>query len=398
MSVFGKPSSACILKKGREKSILGRHPWIFSGAIDSVEKNAKPGDLVDVLNAERKWLGVGTYNPHSQIRIRMVSFDQPVVDEAFLESRLRQAAELRSRVLNQENTNAYRLVYGEGDFLPGLIVDRYNQFFVAQFLSYGMEVRKQVISEQLSRLFHPQGIYERSVSEIRTQEGLKPARGSLWGDEPPERIEIRENGIRFWVNVKEGQKTGFFLDQRENRMALKDFAAGKRVLNAFSYTGAFSVYALRYGAASVLSVDTSEQALELAKENFTLNDLPLEKGEFIKADVFDYLRQTDEKFDWIILDPPSFCRKRGEINRAARGYKDINLLGLKRLKPGGMLMTFSCSSYISPDLFQKIVFAAAKDARRDLQIIKRLSQAPDHPLNIFHPEGEYLKGFVCRAI
>jgi 23S rRNA (cytosine1962-C5)-methyltransferase len=296
---------------------------------------------------------------------------------------------------------ARRLVNAESDGLPGLVVDRYGEWLIVQALTLGSEKFKSVIVQQLQAMLRPRGIYERSDVDVREKEGLPLASGVLAGDEPPDRVEIEENGQRYLVDVKRGHKTGFYLDQRENRQKIQAYVENAKVLNLFSFSGSFAVSALKASAESVANVDSSADALQLAKENLRLNGLNVIETDFVEADVFSHLRQLRAEhrtFDVIIADPPRLAQSQSQIERAARAYKDLNLIALQLLKPGGYLITFSCSGLISPDLFQKIVFSASVDAQRDAQIVERLSQASDHPVLLSFPEGEYLKGLVCRVL
>ncbi len=386
----------CYLKDGREKPLEGRHPWIFSGAIDEIDDGFEAGDLIHVFSHAKKFLGVGYLNPRSQIAIRMLAFEDAEINESFFAKRIRAACALRSRFIPQ-NTNAYRLIHSEGDFLPGLLVDRYGDYLVAQFLTAGIDQWKKTIVEILQKEAPARGIFEKDDSEWREREGLEKRVGKLAGEEPPDYVEIEENGLQFIVDIHHGQKTGFFLDQRDNRKLVGSLSQGKRVLNCFAYTGAFSVYAAAGGAADTVSVESSEEALNTAKVNLEKNNFPPASHALVKEDVFEYLRATRQEFDVVILDPPAFAKSKQQIQQASRGYKDINLFAMKRLAPGGLLFTASCSSSISPDLFQKIVFAAAKDARRDVRILTKTGHAVDHPINIDHPEGEYLKGLLCEV-
>jgi len=385
-----------ILKPGKEKPLQGRHPWVFSGAIDRIDDNFEPGDLVRVCSSTNDFLGIGYLNPRSQIAVRMLAFEEVPIDRSFFEKRIDRAVELRKRFI-PEKTNAYRLVHSEGDFLPGLTVDRYADYLVVQFQTVGIEQWKETILSVLEEKCRPRGIYEKDDTEAREWEGLQKRVGLLRGEEPPDYVEIEENGISFIVDVHAGQKTGFFLDQRENRKLVAEYTNQKRVLNLFAYTGGFSLYAARAGAARVISVETSARALNTARENFTRNGFTGDAFVFEEQDAFDYLRATQEEFDLIVTDPPAFAKSKDHIMQASRAYKDINLWAIKRLSRGGILYASSCSSYVDPDLFQKIIFASAKDARRDLQILKKTSHPPDHPISIFHPEGEYLKGLLCLA-
>ena len=388
------------LHPGKDKPVRQRHPWVFSGAIARVSGNPAPGDLVDVADARGEWLAAGYFNPKSQIVVRLLTWERgEEVDATFWRKRLAAAAAARSGL--GDDTTAYRLAYAESYGLPGLIVDRYGDWLVVQFLTLGIETRRPMLLELLVELFAPRGIVDRSDAAVRRQEGL-PLRSELaWGESPPAGLEIRENGLRFGVDLLGGQKTGFYLDQRENRRIVGSHAAGRRVLNAFSFTGVFGVYALAAGAAHVTNVDSSVEALQGAETALRLNGFdPDRQAEGIAGDVFQVLRAfRDEgrRFDLVILDPPKFARSKAELEGATRGYKDINLLGFKLLAPSGLLATFSCSGLVTPDLFQKIVFGASVDAGRDAQIIAKLGQGPDHPILLSFPEGEYLKGLLCRT-
>lgn len=388
-----------ILRPGREKSVLRRHPWVFSGAVARIEGRPADGDVVDVLADDGSFLARGTLNRRSQIVVRLLTWSPEEVDEGFFRRRLQAAIRGREPLLAAER-GACRLVHAESDGLPGLVVDRYGPFLVVQFLTLGMDQRRGVLVDLLADLLHPWGIYERDDEPVREKEGLPQATGVLWGEAPPELVEIEEGGLRFWVDLREGHKTGFYLDQRENRGKLLRYAAGREVLNAFAYTGGFGLYALRGGAARVVNVDTSERALDLARRNFALNGWGEGQAEFVVGDVFQVLRRyRDEgrRFDLIVLDPPKFAHSATDVPAATRGYKDVNLLAFRLLREEGVLFTFSCSGAISADLFQKVVFGASLDAKRDAQVLERLTQASDHPVLLSFPEGEYLKGLVCRV-
>lgn len=388
-----------ILKKSAESFIKRKHPWIFSGAIEKTEGNPSNGETVQVYTSEKKLIGSGSFSGASQIRVRMWSFHpDEKIDGDFLSRKILQAYSLREKIIDFSVTNAYRIVNAENDGLPGLIVDRYDNFIVCQFLSSGAEFFKETFVEILKDIFKPVGIYNRSDSEIREKEGLKPEKGLLSGKVPDELTEVVENNLKFLVNIKDGHKTGFYLDQRDNRKLVTEFSKGKIVLNCFSYTGGFSVYALASGAERVTQVETSSSAIELSNKNIELNGLKLSSIENKDDDVFNVLRKFRDEgksFDLIILDPPKFAESASQILKASRGYKDINLLALKLLSPGGVLFTFSCSGHISPDLFQKIVAGAALDSGREVKIIKQLTQSSDHPFALNFPEGLYLKGLVC---
>jgi 23S rRNA (cytosine1962-C5)-methyltransferase len=400
-----------VLKPGREKSVLRMHPWIFSGAVDRVDGRSAPGATVEVRTASGTWVGRASYNEKSLISARMWTWTQAEeVNEALFAARIDKARQFRRDLLlngpQRDRTNALRLVFAESDGLPGLIVDGYAEFLVVQFLTAGAEMWKPVIANVLAKTIPAAGIYERSDVEVREKEGLAKSTGLLWGKDPPALVQIWERldsaeVMRFLVDVKQGHKTGFYLDQRDGRKAVAAVAAGRTVLNAYSYTGAFAVAAYAGGAKHVVNVDTSEPARRLARLNLELNNRTVVEGEVVDADVPIYLRQqlqAGKRYDMIILDPPKFSRSRAQIDRAAAGYKDINLHAIKLLNPGGYLLTFSCSGLVSEDLFQKILFGASQDAGRDLQILRRLSQPPDHPVLLSYPEAQYLKGFVCRVV
>ncbi len=389
------------LKKGRDKSFNSKHPWIFSGAIDSVKDINTNGETVDIISGDGKFLGYGSYSSHSQISVRVLSFNpDEKIDLDLFHRRINDAAELRKQIINDETTNAYRIINAESDLLPGLVVDKYGDYLVCQFLSAGAEFWKNETVKILVSLFNPTGIFERSDVEVREKEGLLPSKGVLFGKEPDELLEITENGNKFLVDVNLGHKTGFYLDQRDNRKILEQFSSGKEILNCFSYTGGFSVYAIKAGASKVINVDSSAESLTLAEKNFSLNRIDSSKYENIHDDVFKFLRKlrdTNRQFDVIILDPPKFAESVSQIDKAARGYKDINLLALKLLKKNGILFTFSCSGHIVPELFNKIIADAAADAGREVHILKYLTQSPDHTMLTSFPEGLYLKGLICKV-
>ncbi len=389
------------LKPGREKSLLRRHPWIFSGAIKSVSGQPEAGETVRVVTSGGKYLGRCSFNSESSISGRMWTFDDVDVDKNLLLVKMRIAINIRKDLsfINSLNTSC-RLTHAESDGLPGLIVDQYNNFLVLQFLTAGAERWRKEIVDGLTEITGIENIYERSDVDVRKLEGLDERTGLLKGKEPPDQVEILEDGNRFFVDIKLGQKTGFYLDQKENRKRLKEFSQDNDVLNCFSYTGGFSVYAMRGGARSVLSIDSSLEANSLAQENIRLNEYASSKLEWITGDVFKelrLLRDRGSKFDVIVLDPPKFAATSAQVNSAARGYKDINLLAFKLLNPGGTLFTFSCSGGVSRELFQKIVADAALDAGVQAGIIGHLSQGADHPVALNFPEGEYLKGLICKV-
>ena len=384
------------LKSGRERPVHNGHPWIFSGAVESVEGDSEVVGVADVFDFKKNWIARGLYNPKSQIRVRLLTWREETIDRDFFARRIAQALALRQDFLST-TTNAYRVINGEGDFLPGLIVDRYADFLVCQFFTAGLELFKDEIVAALSALESVHGIFEKSEGRVRDEEGLGHFVGAVSGAEPPETIPIEENGFKFLVDVRRGQKTGFFLDQRDNRAFLSTLARGRTLLDCFSYSGAFSLYALGGGAKEVISIDSSRPALELAEKNLALNGFP-DGGELLKGDAFAYLKECGRTFDVIVLDPPSLAPKRSDVTAATGGYKFLNLHALKHLNPGGYLLTFSCSQHLSTDLFQKVVFGAAVDAGRKVSLVKRLGQPIDHPVSLHHPEGEYLKGLVLRVL
>ena len=345
-------------------------------------------------------LGWAAFSPASSIRARMWNLNPAeTVDKDYFESRIRQAIERRLALVTSSETDALRLVHAESDGLPGLVVDRYADVLVVQILTTGAEFWREVLTDALVKLTGVQTVVERSDVDVRQLEGLAPRSGVLRG-QAPGKIEIRENGLRFQVDVLNGQKTGFYLDQRRNRQRVSELAAGREVLNCFCYTGGFSVYALAQGARQVVSVDSSAEALEMGRQHVVLNSLPSEQAEWVEGDVFKVLRTLRDQgrsFDMVILDPPKFAPTAAQAERAARGYKDINLLGFKLLRPGGILATFSCSGGISAELFQKIVAGAALDAGADARIVQTLTQGPDHPVALAFPEGAYLKGLILQV-
>jgi len=387
-----------ILKQGREKSLLRRHPWIFSGAIHHVDGEPASGETVDLLSFNQQFLARASYSLHSQIRARVWTFEEEPVDKEFFRKKIHASLATRYELQVEHNINAARLIYAESDNMPGVIVDRYGDVLVLQSLTAGSEYWKETIADLLLEETGLENIYERSDADVRELEGLEQKVGILRGAIPQSQLTIYEHGLKFLINIEHGHKTGFYLDQRRNRLRVRELAQDKDVLDCFCYTGGFTVNALAGGAKSVLSVDASEDALALAKENITLNELPADKATFIEGDVFQLLRRfrdENRSFDTIILDPPKFAPTSAQAERAARGYKDINLLAFKLLRPGGILVTFSCSGGIDAGLFQKIIAGAALDANVDAQIVEHLSQNADHPVSLHFPEGAYLKGLIC---
>ena len=386
------------LKPGREKSLLRRHPWVFSGAIYRIDGTPAGGDSVRVRAHGGAFLGWGIYSPQSQIAIRLWSWEQTQpIDAALLRTRLTQALALRRMCGNQE---ALRLVHGESDGLPGLIVDRYADTLVLQASSAGAARWREAAADLLLELTGCARVYERSDAEVMSLEGIPARSGPLRGDAPPAQMQVRENGLSLGVDIAGGHKTGFYLDQRDNRALVRTLAAGRKVLDCFCYSGGFTVNALAGGAEHVTSVDASAEALALARDNVGRNALDAQRAQWVEGDAFQYLRKLRDQgrsFGLIVLDPPKFAPTAAHAERAARGYKDINLLAFKLLAPGGLLATFSCSGGVSRDLFQKIVAGAASDAHVDAQILRWMSATPDHPVALAFPEGEYLKGMLCRV-
>jgi len=388
------------LKPGRERSLLRRHPWVFSGAVGKVHGSPQSGDTVVVHSADGGFLAWAAYSPVSQIRARVWSFEEAEVPGPDLfKKKIEAALALRSTAVPPETTDALRLVHGESDGLPGLVADRYVGTLVVQILSAGCERWRDTLIEILRETSGCERLYERSNAEARKLEGLAPTAGPLLDSAADGPIRIVEHGIKYEVEVAAGQKTGFYLDQRDNRRRAGSLAGGREVLDCFCYTGGFALSALAGGARSVLAIDSSAPALASARRNFTLNGLETDRAEWLEADVFGALRtlrREGRQFDFIVLDPPKFAPTPKDAARAARGYKDINLNALKLLRPGGLLATFSCSGGISPELFQKIVAGAAADAGVPLLLRERYGAAPDHPVRIEFPEGEYLKGLLLE--
>jgi 23S rRNA (cytosine1962-C5)-methyltransferase len=393
-------ASVFIKHKGKE-TILRRHPWLFSGAVAKVDGEPESGETVEIRTSDGQLRGRGAYSPHSQIAVRVWTFDpEEEVSGAFFQKRLERALTSRSMGCTEADDTCGRLVYAESDGLPGLIVDRYSDYLVCQFLAAGTEYWKPVIVDLLKALAPGKGIYERSDVGVRDKEGLSQAAGTLWGQEPPDLIDIREGGCRFLVDVKGGHKTGFYLDQRENRARIGRYVKGAEVLDCFAYTGGFSIAALKAGATSVTSLDSSAKALQLIQGNIDLNGMDPGRAKIEEGNAFEHLRRYRDSrrlYDAIILDPPKFAESRYTVHKASRAYKDINLLACKLLRPGGVLITFSCSQHVDLDMFQKTVAFAALDAQRDVQVLEWLHQASDHPVALNFPESNYLKGLICRV-
>jgi 23S rRNA (cytosine1962-C5)-methyltransferase len=401
-----KAAAELLLKPGKERSLLRRHPWIYDTAIGRVRGGPAAGQTVAVRGHDGRWLAWAAYSPSSTLRARCWSFDESdTIDAGWLAARVSEAVARRAHLA--EAADALRLVFGEADGLPGLIADRYADLLVVQFQAAGVEANREALLDALVAATGCADVFDRSDSAARTREGLPPAAGVARGAEPPLRIAVREHGRRFWVDVRGGHKTGFYIDQRDNRRRVRDWVAARtaagaavRGLNCFCYTGGFSV-ALAEGSSEVLSIDSSADALALARDNWRLNDLPEAAGQWQGANVFDALcslRADGRSFDLIVLDPPKFAASHHHVERAARAYKDINLSALRLLAPGGYLLTFSCSGAIGVELFQKIVAGAVIDAGVEAQLLRRLAAGEDHPLRMTHPEGEYLKGLLLQRL
>ena len=390
------------LKAGRDKSAIRRHPWIFSGAIDTVSGDPEFGESVEVYAYNGDFLGIAAYSPTSQIRARFWSFfEKTKIDELFFEERLETAIQLReSRGFSISNPlSAFRLIYAENDGIPGCIIDKDGEYYSVEILAAGPEKHREIIYKVLAKKTGCKGIFERCDSDVRKKEGMEKRTGVVYGIVPETPIPMEENGIRFLIDIRNGHKTGYYLDQRDARKRIGELSSGKKVLNCFCYTGGFGLFALKGNASHVYQVDVSKSALKIAKELLIENKLPTAKATHTEADVFQYLRKCRDKgetFDLIVLDPPKFVEAKDHLQKGARGYKDINLLAMKLLSPNGMLATFSCSGLMDMSLFQKIIADAASDAKKDMQIIERFGQPADHPISLAFPEGQYLKGLLVQ--
>jgi len=404
---MSQDTAVIVIQNGREKPIINKHPWIFSGAIAKTRGNPTPGDIVTVESHSGQFLGRGYWNPKSQIQVRLLTWQNEPIDAGWWERMIaraigaRQAARVGSPTSSAPMLDMRRLINAESDFLPGLIVDQYGEWLVIQALTLGIDQRKQEIVQILVSLLKPRGIYERSDVDVRGKEGLRAETGVLWGEEPPPLIWTNEIGLALAVDVRRGHKTGHYLDQAINRALFFDgiFKEEARILNLFSYTGSFGLFGAAAANSRSINVDSSFDSLELAEQIFIHNHVG-EHGEFIQADIFEFIRdqvEEGERYDVIICDPPKFAHNAGQVDKAARGYKDLNLHSFKLVQPGGYLMTFSCSGAITRDLFQKIVFGALADSGREAQIVRHLSAGDDHPVALTFPEGEYLKGLLLRV-
>ncbi|RYY32906.1 MAG: class I SAM-dependent rRNA methyltransferase [Sphingobacteriaceae bacterium] len=390
-----------ILKKGKEKAVLQRHPWVFSGAIERVKGKPVNGDIVRLADAKGGFMAYGFYNDQSRVAVRLLEWDeQAVIDEAWFRAKVATAVNARKDLLADGNTNTCRLIFSEADYLPGLIVDKYGDHLAVQVLTSGIEKMMPVIIDELQNLLSPKSIFDKSDASSRGHEGLATENKLLAGAEPPEFVEVKENDILYGINIAEGQKSGFYCDQRDNRRILAQYVKGKKVLDCFSYTGGFTLNSLSHGAASVTSVDSSALAIETLNENIRLNNFDVEKHTAIKADVNSQLRRfkdDGEKFDVIVLDPPKYAPSRSALDRASRAYKDLNRIAMLLLNDGGLLATFSCSGAMDMETFKQVLAWAALDAGKQVQFIYQFCQPEDHPVRSSFPEGEYLKGLLCRV-
>ena len=390
------PTARITLQRNKDQPTVPGHLWLYAGAVGDVNGGSEAGDLVDVYTHSGRFYGRGLFNPHSKIRVRLLTFEEEPIDEAFWAKRLREAHELRRRVVSV--TDAYRVIHGEGDLLPGLVVDRYADLLVMQTLSFGMDRRKELLADLLSQQLKSEAIYLRNDAKSRTLEGLPMAQGFLRGHSPT-RIEITEGPARFEVDVERGQKTGWFCDQRENRLAVASLAKGAAVLEMFCHTGAFGIQAALQGATSVLGVDVSAEALTMARRHAEMNQVS-ERCEYRQADAFEELRALDRaghRYDLVILDPPAFARSKHALPHALAGYKDVNLQALRLVRPEGFLATCSCSYPVSEQSLWHTILNAARDAKRQLKLVESRSQSRDHPMLPAMPETRYLKCFIFQV-
>ncbi|MXV13974.1 class I SAM-dependent rRNA methyltransferase [Hufsiella ginkgonis] len=389
------------LKKGKEKAVMQLHPWVFSGAIASIKGKPANGDIVTVTDTQGEFLAYGMFNGQSRVAVRLLEWmPEATIDENWWRNRIKQAIAGRSALLNDGDTDTYRLIFSEADYLPGLIADKYADFISVQILTSGIERVRPVVLDELQQLLKPAGIFDRSDASSRSHEGLEVSYGTLSGVEPPEFVTVKENGIAYGVNIADGQKSGFYCDQRDNRMLVAAHAKGKRVLDCFCYSGGFTLNALRNGAASVTSVDSSALAIETLRKNIALNNLDHLPHDDFQSDVNKQLRkfrEDEDKFDLIVLDPPKYAPSRSSLDKASRAYKDLNRQAMKLLNHGGLLATFSCSGAVDIGTFKQILAWAALDAGKEVQFIQQFSQPGDHPVRASFPEGEYLKGLLCRV-
>jgi 23S rRNA (cytosine1962-C5)-methyltransferase len=390
-----------VLKKGKEKAVLHRHPWVFSGAIEKVKGKPVNGEIIKLLNAQGVFLAYGFYNDQSRVAVRLLEWDESIaVDEDWFRQKVQTAVAGRAHILADGSTDTCRLIFSESDYLPGLIVDKYAGHLAVQVLTSGMQNAMPVIIDELNNLLKPLSIFDKSDATSRAHEGLETTNVLLAGNQPPELVMVKENGITYGINIAEGQKSGFYCDQRDNRLLLASYAKGKKVLDCFSYTGGFTLNSLHEGAASVTSVDSSALAIETLQENICLNKFEETQHDAIKSDVNVQLRKfrdEGDKFDIIVLDPPKYAPSRSALDRASRAYKDLNRLGMQLLNSGGLLATFSCSGAMDMETFKQVLAWAALDAGKQVQFIHQFHQPEDHPVRASFPEGEYLKGLLCRV-
>jgi len=390
-----------VLKKGKEKAVLHRHPWVFSGAIEKVKGKPANGDVVKLIDAKGAFMAYGFYNDQSRVALRLLEWDETVeIDEQWFRNKVAVAVESRSEVLVDGVTNTCRLIFSESDYLPGLIVDKYADHLAVQVLTSGIEKVMPCIIDELNSILKPGSIFDKSDATSRGHEGLQTQNIVLAGIHPPDRVEVIENGIKYNINIAEGQKSGFYCDQRDNRKIVAAHAKGKKVLDCFSYTGGFTLNALQNQAASVMSVDSSALAVETLKENVLLNGFDPSKVTTVTSDVnkqLRKLREDGELFDIVVLDPPKYAPSRSALDKASRAYKDLNRLGMLLLNKGGLLATYSCSGAMNMETFKQVLAWAALDAGKQVQFINQLCQPEDHPVRSSFPEGEYLKGLLCRV-
>jgi 23S rRNA (cytosine1962-C5)-methyltransferase len=389
------------LRKGKEKAVWHLHPWIFSGAVEHVKGKPANGEIVTVTDSSGGFLARGFYNSESRVAVRLLEWNpEAELDEDWWRMRIRSALQARRNLLSSGETNTCRLIFSEADYLPGLIVDKYADYLSVQILTSGIEQNKAVILDELAAQLKVKGIFDRSDAAARSHEGLGASHGNLYGEAPPDFVEVRENGVKYLINIAEGQKSGFFCDQRDNRRIVAEHSAGKRVLDCFSYSGGFTLNCLNAGAAEVMSVDSSALAIETLRRNVELNGFGDRKCEAVQSDVNKQLRklkEAGEAFDIIVLDPPKYAPSRSALDKASRAYKDLNRIGMSLLKPGGLLATFSCSGAVDITTFKQILAWAALDAGKEVQFIYQFCQPEDHPVRASFPEGEYLKGLLCRV-
>lgn len=390
------------LKKGKEKAVKQLHPWVFSGALDTVKGNPINGEIISVTDANGDFLVKGFFNNQSRVAVRLLEWKKEVeLDEGWWRQRIAKAVKAREDLLHSGHTNVCRIIFSEADYLPGLIVDKYADFLSVQIHTAGIENIKPILLDELQKQLNPKGIFDRSDASARAHEGLEPSHGILAGAAPPEYVEVLENGIKYLINISEGQKSGFFCDQRSNRRIVAEHSKGKRVLDCFSYSGGFSLNCLSLGAAEVISVDSSALAIETLNKNIELNNFNKSRHQAIQSDVNKQLRsfrESDEKFDIVILDPPKYAPTRSALDKASRAYKDLNRIGMSLLNSGGLLATFSCSGAVDINHLKQILAWAALDAGKEIQFIYQFCQPEDHPVRASFPEGEYLKGLLCRVV